>query len=76
MGQVRKPRQPLHVGLSRVGNLDRILRPANRRENRDGQDRLQRVQWSRMLATRSVDHGEKANIWSIAGGWAMERPFA
>ncbi len=43
-----------------MSDLHPILRPANRREEYDGEDGLQGVQRRRMLATWVVDHGEKS----------------
>ena len=53
-------------------DLHPLLLPTNRREDRDGEDRLQCVPRRRMLATWVVDYGEKINIWSIVVRWAME----
>jgi hypothetical protein len=60
MGKLQKLREPHHLGLPPVFDLDPVLRPANRRENRDDEDRLQGVQCGRMLATWVVDNGEKS----------------
>src|SRR5262249_29742684 len=58
--QVQKFCEPLCLGVPPVFNLNPILRPAHRRQNGDGEDRLQRMQSGRMLATWVVDNGEKS----------------
>jgi hypothetical protein len=60
MGKVQKLREPRRLGLAPVCDLHPVLRPTNRRENRDGEDRLQGMQCGRMLATWVVDYSEKS----------------
>ena len=50
LGPVQKLREPRPLGLPPVGALHPLLCPANRGEDRDGEDRLQGVQGRRMLA--------------------------
>jgi len=40
MGQIQKPREPRGLGLPPGGNFHPVLRSANRRENRNSEDRL------------------------------------
>ena len=59
-GQVQKCCEPRRLGMPPVCDLASMLRPANRRKDGDREDRLQRLQRARMLATWVVDNGEKS----------------
>ena len=58
MSKVQKLREPRRLGLPPVFDLHPVLRPANRREKRAGEDGLQGMPCGRMLETWVVDNGE------------------
>ena len=57
MGKVQKLREPLRLSILPVGDLYPILRSAQRREHRDGEDCLQGVQRDWMLAGEDTPDG-------------------